>query len=178
LILSRSRLFFSLFTVSTLATMLHSHLLAGYTAVNFFSYFTNLSNLFAAVVLTFSVIPQRLKIEPQNLIWLRGQSVTCMILVALIYNLLLRDIDLGGLKPWMNMLIHIIMPFYVFIDWYLSPSRAIIPLKLVYQWLIAPAIYLIYTLAHGTETGWYPYPFFNPELVGGFFVRAVANRLA
>jgi len=33
-------------------------------------------------------------------------------------------------------------------------------------WLLFPIVYAIYALVRGGLTGWYPYPFLNPDVSG------------
>lgn len=72
----------------------------GFSALNFFSYFTNLSNLFAAVVSivgAFRLITRREPSASDDLI--RGAAVACMALVGIVFTALLRDVDLGHVLP-------------------------------------------------------------------------------
>lgn len=33
---------------------------------------------------------------------------------------------------------------------------------------VFPLAYVVYSLARGASIGWYPYPFLNPAIVGGY----------
>ena len=92
--------------------------------VNFFSYFTNLSNIFAAAVLLVeSVLTWRGKEGGPAWALLRCISVVCMALVGVVFNTLLRDVDLGSLLPWINTWLHYVMPIAVVADWLIQPPR-------------------------------------------------------
>lgn len=162
------RLFFGLLALVAIGRQLAIHIDNGYSVTNFFSYFTNLSNIFAAVVLllgAFSLIQRREPTMHDDII--RGTSVVCMALVGIVFAVLLRDQDLGSLLPWVNIVVHYIMPVVIVLDWLYQPPKTNLALKQVAYWLIFPALYLIYSLIRGAIIGWYAYPFFNPAKSGG-----------
>lgn len=195
-ILAAARIFFGLFTLVAVGIQLGIHIGHGYSVLNFFSYFTNLSNIFAAAVL---IVEGTLTWRGAELgpLWqvLRCASVVCMALVGMVFSALLRDVDLGSLLPWINTWLHYVMPVVVVLDWLaLPPRRPVSYGKL--RWLVAlPLMYLAYSLIRGTATSWYAYPFLNPAnggwgtvavtcaiiavvFVGASFgLVAVANRL-
>src|SRR5690349_12913018 len=99
-----ARFFFGLLTLIAIGYQLVYLAQRGVlNVVNFFSYFTNLSNLFASVIFIVGAIFLLQRREPspaQDLI--RGASVVAMVIVFIVYGVLLRDIDLGNLQPWVN----------------------------------------------------------------------------
>jgi hypothetical protein len=168
-ILIAARLFFSLLTLAAIAAQLLVHISGGFNIVNFFSYFTNLSNLFAALVMLVGAIYLIQHREPtptEDLV--RGASVAGMVVVGIVFSILLRDEDLGSLLPWVNTTLHYIMPVVVAIDWLYQPPKSNLALGQIQYWLIFPLIYLGYTLTRGAIISWYPYPFLNPANVGGY----------
>ncbi|WP_125614689.1 Pr6Pr family membrane protein [Specibacter cremeus] len=97
---------------------------------------------------------------------LRCSSVVCMALVGIVFNTLLRDVDLGSLLPWINVLLHYVMPVVVVADWLVqSPPR---PVRFRNLWIavLIPVAYLAYSLVRGAAINWYPYPFLNPGASG------------
>jgi hypothetical protein len=167
-VLIAARLFFALLTLAALATQLIVQIRRGFNVVNFFSYFTNLSNLFAALVMlgaAASLIQRRETTSSEELV--RGASVVGMVVVGIVFSVLLRDEDLGSLMPWVNTTLHYIMPVVVLLDWLYQPPKANLALSKIQYWSIFPLIYLVYTLTRGAIVGWYPYPFLNPANVGG-----------
>jgi hypothetical protein len=163
------RLAFSLLTLAALCAQLVLHVQSGFSMVNFFSYFTNLSNLFAAVVMfigAISLIRHREPALTQDLV--RGSSVAGMVVVGIVFNILLRGHDLGSLMPWVNVVTHYLMPIAAVLDWVYQPPKSDLTLSQIRYWLIFPLLYLAYTLVRGAVVGWYPYPFFNPANVGGY----------
>ncbi|GGC77045.1 Pr6Pr family membrane protein [Undibacterium terreum] len=163
------RLAFSLLTLGAMGWQLAIHLGGGYSIINFFSYFTNLSNFFAALVLLFGAIQFFARKEtagPGDL--LRAASVVNMSVVGIVFAVLLRNVDLGALLPWVNFVLHTLMPCVVVLDWLLQPPTAKLGRRQLLQVLVFPAVYLAYTLLRGSSTGWYPYPFLNPAHAGGY----------
>jgi len=168
-VLIGARLFFGLLALVAISRQLAIQIASGYSLVNFFSYFTNLSNIFAAVVLllgAFSLITRREPTVSEDII--RGTAVVCMALVGLVFSVLLRDVDLGHLLPWVNIVLHYIMPVVVVADWLYQPPKTRLVVTQVWLWLIFPALYLAYSLIRGAIVGFYAYPFFNPAKSGGY----------
>lgn len=157
------RFLFGAITLLAVGIQFGIHLSHGFNVLNFFSYFTNLSNIFAAVVLlTESVLSWRGKeLGPWWQI-LRCVSVACMALVGIVFTALLREVDLGSLLPWINAWLHYVMPIVIVADWLiLSPHRPI-PLSRLGVAVLFPLAYLAYALTRGAATDWYAYPFLNP----------------
>jgi len=44
-----------------------------------------------------------------------------MAIVGIVYGILLRDEDLGALLPWINVVLHYVMPVVVVLDWLYQP---------------------------------------------------------
>ena len=87
-----------------------------------------------------------------------------MTVVGVVFSILLRNVDLGGLLPWINVLLHYVMPVAVVGDWLLQPGQ---PPSRGRDWLLVPALplaYVVYVLIRGALVGWYPYPFLDPRL--------------
>lgn len=147
------------------------HIPAGYSVLNFFSYFTNLSNIMISIVFIVSAV--RLidgRLDPSSTdIALRGGVVVYIMFVGLVFNTLLTDADLGDLQPWVNGILHFLLPVLGIVDWILWPPRRRLPLSVVGWWMIWPAVYAIAAVVRGGFVdGFYPYPFFNPEASGGY----------
>jgi hypothetical protein len=168
-ILIVSRLLFGLLTLVAVGMQLVIHIQHHFNVVNFFSYFTNLSNIFASVVFLIGasyLIQRREFTTTEDLI--RGASAVAMAIVGIVYGVLLRGEDLGTLLPWINIVVHYIMPVAVVIDWLYQPPQSKLSLWQIRYWLIYPLLFLVYTLIRGTITRFYPYPFLNPSKVGGY----------
>jgi hypothetical protein len=167
-VLSASRVVFALIALGAIACQLIIQIRRGASIANFFSYFTNLSNLSAAIVL---VLASRPRISPLA-DRVRAISAVNMAVVGIVFTVLLRNEDLGLLQPWVNFVLHYLMPCVVVLDWLLDPPSSGSRLGRVTQFLIFPAVYLVYCLIRGAQVGWYPYPFLNPGRVGGHGVVA------
>ena len=168
-ILLLARLFFGLLTLAAIVTQLTIQVQLHYSIVNFFSYFTNLSNIFAAVVLlisAFYLIQRRDPTATFDLI--RGASVVGIALVGIVFGVLLRDEDLGSLLPWVNFVLHYLMPVVMVVDWLYAPPKTRLVFAQTWTWLIFPFLYLVYSLIRGAIVGFYAYPFFNPAKSGGY----------
>lgn len=140
-----------------------------YGIVDFFSYFTNLSNMFAGTVFIISAIRLMRGVEASRSdVIIRGASVVYMAFVGVVFNTLLRDADLGELMPWVNLVHHTVMPVAVLLDWILMPPKHRISLATAFAWLAFPVAYVAYSLIRGAVVGFYAYPFFNPNVQNGY----------
>jgi hypothetical protein len=140
----------------------------GFDAANFFSFFTIESNVFAAVVLlVFALRPG----EPTPVMeFLRGAAVTYMATTGVVYGLLLSGYtaELQTALPWVNNVVHRIFPLVLVADWLITPPRRTVPFRRALSWLLFPALFLAYSLVRGPVVDWYPYPFLDPDRVGGY----------
>jgi hypothetical protein len=163
------RIGFGLLAVVAIARQLVVQIQLGFSVVNFFSYFTNLANAYAAAVL---ILRGCHSITGREVFRLgetaRVASVAYMAVVGIVFGLLLRHVDLGSLRPWVNGVLHIAMPCVVVVDWLAAPPRKKLDFHILLRLLIFPAVYLAYVLIRGSQVGWYPYPFLNPARPGGY----------
>lgn len=165
ILLRVARLLLAVLALAAMARQLSLHLAASYDPLNFFSYFTNLSNLFAVLVL----LPGAFARAPHSpaLDVARYLSAVNMAVVGIVFFLLLRDVDLGDLLPWVNIVLHDVMPVAVVLDWLLQAPRRKPTARHFALSLAFPAAYLVYVLLRGAAVNWYPYPFLDPAKVGG-----------
>ncbi len=166
-----ARLFFAALTVAAIITQLlySSQYALSFSLVNFFSFFTILSNVFVSIVFVASALylAQGKRPSPTDDI-LRGASVLYMAITGVVYSLLLSGIDVDLSLQWVNLQLHYIMPIVVVLDWLYQPQLSKLTVRRILPWLIFPAIYLVYSLVRGPIVGWYPYPFLNPDMAGGY----------
>lgn len=158
-----ARLILALAVLVAIGSQLMVHIGAGYSVLNFFSYFTNLSNLFAAAVLLLVAADGS---DGRHEL-LRFVSAVNMTIVGLVFAVLLRNVDLGALQPWVNVVLHYVMPVAVVLDWLIAPPQRRLTARDMLIALVFPALYLAYSLVRGSAIGWYPYPFLNPATAGG-----------
>jgi hypothetical protein len=170
-ILLIGRLFFGLLTLTAIGVQLGIHVQHHFAVINFFSYFTNLSNIFAALVFllgALALLQRREWTLPVANDLVRGAAAAAMAIVGIVYGILLRNEDLGTLLPWVNLVVHYIMPLAVVADWLYAPPTSRLTLRQTGYWLIYPLLFLVYTLVRGPIVNWYPYPFLNPAKAGGY----------
>jgi hypothetical protein len=158
-------------TIAAIGQQLRLHISASYSVLNFFSYFTNLANLFSVLVLLLCAYTRQIDSATRDV--LRYIATVNMLIVGLVFSILLRNVDLGALLPWVNVVVHYIMPVAVVVDWLWQPPVAKLQAKYLAIALLFPTVYVLYVLMRGSSTGWYPYPFLNPVNVGGYAGVAV-----
>lgn len=124
------------------------------------SYFTNLSNLIVAIVLTMLARnPDR-----GGLVWqtLRMDSLVMISITGLIYAIVLApDAQVEGLDIIVNAIKHYIVPAMTVALWLLAGPRRQISLVSVFTALIVPILWAAYTLIRGQFIEAYPYGFLN-----------------
>jgi hypothetical protein len=142
-------------------------------AINFVSMFTTDTNFIGAAALFLGVIKPNSADRPKYISSVRGASVVYLLTTAIVYALVLC-----GLPVWLhvrfisfNFLQHYLFPLIVLVDWLIDPPNEKVDWRIALYWLIFPLCWLAYTLLRGVKTGWYPYAFVNPSMVGS--VRVV-----
>lgn len=166
--MSRVRVALAVLIVIAIGRQLLSTMqLPTFAPANFFSYFTNLSNLFTAGVL---LAVARSGGRPSHAIDVaRGAATLCMAMVGIIFSVLLAGLE-SDLIPWVNFVVHYLMPVVTVLDWLFDPPRTRLGIRDALLWLAIPLAYVAYTLVRGSLVHWYPYPFMNVELHGASVV--------
>ena len=146
------------------------HIPKGFDVVNFFVYFTNLSNILISVVFIIGAVRLiRGRTDPSaSDVAIRGAATVYIAFVGIVFNTLLADTDLGDLVPWVNLIVHTIIPIAGVLDWFLWAPKRKLPFTTTFWWMIWPAAYSIFSIVRGAITGFYPYPFYNPDVQGGY----------
>jgi len=159
----------SLTLVAIVLQAAHTHRAGAFNPANYLSYFTNLSNIFAAVVLIMSALYLMKSRKPSRRDdIIRGAATLYMAVTGAVYVTLLSGEELGLLMPWVNVLTHMVMPVFVIADWLYQPPQTKLRFKHIWLWFIFPLAYVVYSLIRGAAVGWYAYPFLNPDKVGGY----------
>jgi hypothetical protein len=144
----------------------------GVGTVNFFSYFTILSNIAGVIVLAVGGlaglagrrgVPDRV----------RGAVCAYLVVTGLVYALVLAPDQVGHLPFWIDDVVHQITPIVVFVDWLADPPRTRVPYSVVPYWLLFPVAFVAYSLIRGPIVDWYPYPFLDPR--GHGYGRVIAE---
>ena len=92
----------------------------------------------------------------------RGAAVVYMSVTGIVFTLLLSNTDVDTAIPWVNTVVHQLMPIVIVADWLLDPPADRLTTRQGLLWLTFPLAWLAYTLIRGSLTGLYPYPFLNP----------------
>jgi hypothetical protein len=147
---------------------------------NFFSFFTIDSNVATIVVLVIGAIFAFARKPDRH--WytvFRVIVVTYMAVTGVVYNLLLRGVELpqGTTVEWSNEVLHVVACAYLVLDWFIAPGRIALGWKTLRAIVIFPIAWAIYTLIRAPFTvsdnkgkAFYPYPFLDPSLAHeGYF---------
>jgi len=132
--------------------------------VNFFSYFTILSNILAAIAL--SVVALGLNGSALGRFFCRRSvqtGITVYITVTgVIYFLILRTIwDPEGWALVADSLLHYAMPIIFVGFWLFFVTKGTLAIRNVPWFLAFPMLYAAYSLVRGPFVPWYPYPFLD-----------------
>ena len=152
------------------------------SVTNFFSFFTIQANVASAVTLAIgAVLLLRGGADAVDPRWygvLRACVTTYMVTTGVVYNLLLRGVELpqGSTLGWSNEVLHVVIPIVLLVDWLFAPGRRRLGWGVVGIIVIYPIVWIVYTLIRGPfifndltqAMGWYPYPFLNPLGEGGY----------
>lgn len=149
---------------------------------NFFSFFTIQANIASAVALAIGAVllirGDADAVDPRWYGVLRACVTTYMVTTGVVYNLLLRGVELpqGSTLGWSNEVLHVVIPIVLLLDWLFAPGRRRLGWGTVGIIVIYPIVWIVYTLIRGPfifndltqAMGWYPYPFLNPLGEGGY----------
>lgn len=141
---------------------------------NFFSFFTIDSNVGTiAVCLIGAIFVFARKPDPRWYTVFRIIVVTYMAVTGIVYNLLLRGVELpqGTTVEWSNEVLHVVACAYIVLDWFIAPGRIALPWRTLRAIAIFPLVWVVYTMIRAPFTvddnkgkPFYPYPFLNPAL--------------
>lgn len=140
----------------------------GAFTLNYFSYFTTLSNILVVLALTAPVVAPNSRLGRWSLSeGVRAAVAMYIAVVAVVFHFLLSALlHPQGWAAVANTLQHYIMPAAFVADWlFFTPKgrlRWIDPVK----WLVPVLIYGGWTLLHGKLSGWWPYWFTNVDKNG------------
>ena len=144
----------------------------GVRLLRFCSYFTIQSNLLAlGTAATLIANPQR---DGRSWRVVRIAAIVGMTVTFAVYMVVLRPIvHLEGIAKLCDIGFHYIAPVLTVLAWLLFGPWPRIDTRSLLRHLVWPIAYLLYILALGAITGWYPYPFLNAALMG--YPRALGN---
>ncbi len=143
--------------------------------LNFFSFFTILTNILIALSMTFAASPGA---GGAAGFFKRASVRTALTLyiavVGAVYFLILRHTwDPQGWQLVADRLLHYAIPVLALLDWiFVTPKQGLKPAHTL-RWLAYPAAYGAYVLLRGAADGFYPYPFLDVSALG--YGRALIN---
>lgn len=160
------RLLFAGIGLAAIIAQLANSITTGRSIANFFSFFTIESNILAIALLILLGVSGLRSKTPKEYAYFRGGATLFMIITGIIYGTLLagNEVALQTTIPWVNTVLHYIMPIAVLADWLISPPKQRILFRKAIFWLIFPLAYLGYSFIRGSIIDWYPYPFIDPVL--------------
>lgn len=134
---------------------------------HYFAFFTIQTAMINIVVLFVGgIMALRLERDTQLYTAIRACVFSYALVTAVVYNLLLRDVPNadGYVGPmWPNESLHVWIPIYIAVDWLLTPGRVRIGWSTLLLAASFPLTWVAITLTRGHLTGWYPYPFLEPD---------------
>ena len=137
-------------------------------AVNYFSYFTILSNILVAICCTACLLaPHSAAGRFFSKATVQTAIAVYIFIVGLVYNLVLRQIwSPRGWQLVIDNILHVTVPLGFVLYWYFFTPRRQLQWKDLLPWLLFPAAYLTYSLLRGAQVDWYPYPFIHAGQLG------------
>jgi hypothetical protein len=144
--------------------------------INFFSYFTILTNTLTALALTLPwLAPQSGPGQFFSRPTVRTAIASYMIIVmAVVYFVLRHLTKFEGWDLVADILLHYVMPVLFVIDWLFLVPKQTLKVSDAFGWLAYPIVYLVWTFVHGAYSGFYPYPFLNNNELG--LTRVLLNE--
>ena len=136
--------------------------------VNFFSFFTVLTNTLVVVVLSYAVVhrdsaAKRFFLAPR----VSSAIAVSIVLVSLAYNLLLRHLwQPQGFQFIADELLHDVMPLLFVVYWWRCVPKGVLRFKHIGLWVLYPLVYFAYVLLRGDMLGQYQYPFIDVGTLG------------
>lgn len=139
--------------------------------VNFFSFFTVLSNVMVAV--TTGLLAVRLERPSAVFRALRLNAVIAIAVTGVVFHLALSDLrELTGWDALADGLLHTASPILAVAGWLLLGPRGVTDRRIALLSVVPPLVWIPYTLVRGqlvdTRFGdpYYPYPFMNVADLG------------
>jgi hypothetical protein len=135
----------------------------GETLIRFFSFFTILTNLLAAIYFTLQAMHHKTLSAPGAL----TAIAVYITIVGVVYQVLLRHVwQPTGLQMVVDELLHSLNPVLVIGYWALYEQMRALRYNQFWRWLIYPLGYLVFILIRGYFSRFYPYPFIHAAELG------------
>ena len=139
-----------------------------HAVVNYFSFFTILTNLLVALGTTVPVLAPH---SVAGQFFLRPSSQTAIAvyiaIVGITYSLLLRKMwNPQGAQKIADVGLHDIVPVLYVAFWIFLVPKFTLRWSDAVRWLDFPVLYMVYTLVRGFVSHWYPYYFIDVDTIG------------
>ena len=136
--------------------------------INFFSFFTVLTNTLVVVVLSYALVNRESAVKRFFLAPAVSSGIAAsIVVVSLAYNLLLRHLwSPTGFQFIADELLHDVMPLLFVIYWWRCVPKGTLRFKHIGGWVIYPLVYFGYVLLRGHLLGQYQYPFIDVDSLG------------
>jgi hypothetical protein len=137
----------------------------GETFVRFFSYFTILTNVLAALILTGVMLGHRGTFLSRPAV--QAAIASYITIVGLVYVTILRHLWAPAGLQWLaDALLHYAMPALYVSFWLLFARKEKLRFGDSLWWLVFPLGYVVFVLLRGAPSGFYPYPFIDVSKLG------------
>ena len=165
--LNVARLAFATLAVVAMTYQFAATANTAFDKANFFSFFTIQANILAVAALFGLVLVPRAR---RTVLFdgARSAAVLYMAVTGVVFALLLSGLqaELQTTIPWVDFVVHKLMPIVLVADWLVDPPRHRLPRWAVAAWLSFPLAWVTYTLVRGANVDWYPYPFVDVSRLG------------
>ena len=148
-----------------------------HAVINYFSFFTILTNLLVALS---STLPLLAPHSVAGQVFLRpsiqSAAAVYIAIVGITYSLLLRHLwNPQGAQKIADALLHDVVPVLYVAFWIFLVPKFTLRWSDAVRWLAFPVAYMAYTLARGFVSHWYPYYFIDVDTIG--WSRALLHAL-
>ena len=137
--------------------------------VQFFSFFTVLTNLLVTIYCTVHLLSSNQ--QNRTNLFLRPDTLTALtvfiLMVGTVYHLVLKSLwNPEGLLMITDEIYHTFVPLGTLALWIVSTNNRLGNLKNLFSWMLYPILYLLFILIIGSFSDFYPYPFLNVAELG------------
>lgn len=139
-----------------------------HAVINYFSFFTILTNLLVACTVTLPLLAPRstagqFSLRPT----IQSATAVYIAIVGITYSLLLRHLwNPQGQQKIADVLLHDVVPVLYLAFWIFLVPKFTLRWSDAVRWLAYPLVYMVYTLARGFVSHWYPYYFIDVDTIG------------
>ena len=131
----------------------------------FLGFFTNLTNIIAALVLARAALRAPRSVGPATA-RVEAAVAAAIVMAGFLNSLLLSArFHPQGLFWLADFALHFVTPGVFALFWVLRPHGGLRAMDAVYA-MAWPLLYCVYALARGAADGWYPYYFLDPQVLG------------